>query len=51
MDINAAFPSKYLKAADLQSKHVGVVIDGIQMEDLGDDSKPVLYFKGKQKSG
>ena len=51
MDINVAFPSKWLKAADLQGKRVTVVIDRVDMEDVGDkdEDKPVVYFQGKTK--
>lgn len=47
--VSAAFPSNYLKAADLQGRHVAVVISNVVMEDVGDDNKPVVYFRGTQK--
>ena len=47
MKISSAFPSKYLKAADLQGKQVTVVMSHVTMETIGDDERPVLYFKGK----
>ena len=52
MNINSVFPSKYLKAADLQGRDVMVTIERVTLEDLagnGDDKdvKPVVYFKGK----
>jgi len=49
MRVSEAFPSKYLKAADLQGKNVLAVMDYVQTEKLGDDERPVLYFKGKEK--
>jgi hypothetical protein len=49
MKISSAFPSKYLKAADLQSRTIKLAIDRVQVEDLGDEEKPILYFKGKSK--
>lgn len=49
MDIRTAFPSKYLKAADLQGEAVKVKIRDVTMEDLGDDRKPVAYFENKEK--
>jgi len=49
MDISAAFPSKYLKAADLQGREVKVVIDRVEFETLGDDRKMVMYFQHKNK--
>lgn len=49
MRISSAFPSNYLKAADLQGKSVKVSIDRVELEDIGGDYKPVLYFTGKDK--
>jgi hypothetical protein len=49
MKISSAFPSKFLKAEDLQKREVKVVIDRIILEDLGDEEKPIAYFQGKQK--
>ena len=45
MDINAAFPSNWLKAADLQGREVQVVIKEVVSEDIGDGHKPVVYFQ------
>jgi len=49
MKMSAAFPSKYLKAADLNGREVTVTIEDCQMEKLGEDTRPVLYFRGKDK--
>lgn len=49
MKISAAFPSNYLKAADLNDRNVKVVMDRVEMEDIGGDHKPILYFQGKDK--
>lgn len=50
MKIGSAFPSKYIKADDLQGRHVRVQISKVEMEDIGDDgSKPIVYFQGKDK--
>jgi hypothetical protein len=43
------FPSKYLKASDLKGQSVVVKVDRVQKEKLGEDTKPVIYFQGKQK--
>lgn len=43
------FPSKYIKAADLQDRPVKVVMAHCEVEKIGDDKKPVLYFDGKEK--
>jgi len=50
-NINQAFPSKFLKAADLGGHEVPVTIKGVQFEPVGQDKemKPVLYFEGKQR--
>ena len=49
MKISAAFPSNYLKAADLNDRNVKVTMDRVEMEDIGGDHKPILYFQGKDK--
>jgi hypothetical protein len=49
MNINAAFPSTYLKAADLQGKRVVVGIDRVSIEEVGGEHKPVVYFIGKDR--
>lgn len=53
MKMSDAFPSKYLKAADLNGARVRVTIDRVVFEEIGQgedkDRKPVLYFKGKEK--
>jgi len=49
MKISEEFPSKYLKAADLQGREVKVVMQNVEKEKLGNDNKLVLYFKGKDK--
>src|SRR5579862_2698736 len=50
MKLNDVFPSKYLKAADLNNREVKVIMANAEIEKLGDDSKLVLYFKGKEKA-
>jgi arabinogalactan endo-1,4-beta-galactosidase len=49
MNMNEVYPSKYLKADDLQGREVRVIMQAVEMEKIGDDMKPVLYFKGKEK--
>lgn len=50
MKVGTAFPSKYLKAADLQGREIVVTIDSVEMANIGDDEdKLVVYFKGKNK--
>ena len=49
MRISSAFPSKYLRATDLQDRQVKVVMSRVETETIGDDNRPVLYFQGKEK--
>jgi arabinogalactan endo-1,4-beta-galactosidase len=49
MKMSEEFPSKFLKAADLQGREVRVIMQNVEREKIGDDTKPVLYFKGKDK--
>jgi hypothetical protein len=51
MRMSDAYPSKYLKAADLQGQQVTVVIDRTEFEDIDGKGKhkPVVYFRGKEK--
>lgn len=49
INIRAAYPGQYIKAADLQKQHVNVVIERVEMEQVGKDTKPVVYFRGKQR--
>lgn len=49
MNIEEAFPSKYLKAADLAGNRITVKMDRVESETVGDDAKVVLYFQGKEK--
>jgi len=52
-NINDLFPSKYLKAHDLQGKTPTVTIDRVTLEQVrsrkGVDTKAVVYFRGKAK--
>ena len=49
MLIKDVFPSKYIKADDLNNREVKVVIANVTMETLGNDQKLVLYFQHKDK--
>ena len=50
-NINDAFPSKFMKASDLQGTEPIVTIDRVDFEPVGRDRemKAVLYFAGKTK--
>lgn len=49
VNINDEFPSKYLKASDLQGHAVKVQIGNVTSEQIGTDRKLIMYFAGKQK--
>ena len=50
MNINEAFPSKYLKASDLQGHSITVHIAHVTQEEITKgENKLILYFQGKQK--
>lgn len=49
MNINEQFPSKYLKAADLQGRNVTVKMGRVEQEDINGDKKLILYFQGKER--
>jgi hypothetical protein len=50
MKLGEAFPSKYIKAADLGGRKVTVTIDSAEMANIGDEQdKLVIYFEGKSK--
>lgn len=51
MDINSLYPSRFIKAADLQGRTVKVRIAHVDLEDVSGDGeqKPVVYFVNKVK--
>ncbi len=49
MNVNEAFPSKFLKASDIGDAQPVVVIKDVVMETIGEDRRPILYFVGKEK--
>ncbi len=54
MKFSEMFPSKFLKAADLNGNAVKVIIERVELQDVvgqgkEQDYKPVLFFQGKQK--
>ena len=51
MLVTAAFPSNFLKADDLQNRRVRVIIESVEMEEMGTGgSKPAVHFNGKDRS-
>lgn len=51
MDINSAFPSKWLESADLAGKTKVVVMEDVTLEEVGDDKeqRPVVWFRNQEK--
>ncbi len=53
MRVSQAFPSNYIKAADLGGKPWTMTVRTCVLEDLGQgnekETKPILYFHGAQK--
>lgn len=51
MKIGAAFPSKYLKASDLNEKPWVLTMDRLEIEGVGanKDQRPVVYFLKTEK--
>ena len=49
MKISSAFPSTYIKAADLQGRAVRLTISDCRMEHFDDESKPMLTFAGTER--
>ncbi len=49
--VSDAFPSIFLKAADLNNRTVKVTIDKVIFEEIGQnkDKKPVMYFEKVKK--
>ena len=50
-NINDVFPSKFLKAHDLQGRATTATITRVEFEVMGRtrETLPVVYFRGKQK--
>jgi hypothetical protein len=51
VNINQAFPSKYVKAAEIPEEGLAVTIDRVEVEDVDGQGKmkPVLYFRKAKK--
>lgn len=43
------FKSKWLKADDLKGREVKVIIEKMEPVKMGDDTKPALFFRDKEK--
>lgn len=49
MKVSEAFPTKFISASDLQDRNHRVVMKHVEMDKVGEDTKPILYFRGKDK--
>jgi len=49
MRISGAFPSDYLKAADLQGRPFVLTVKSIIIDKIGDDQKPIVYFNETER--
>ncbi len=51
MNINEAYPSKYLKAGDVTETPTSYTITDVNIEEVGREKQPrlVLQFKGEEK--
>ena len=51
MKLNKMYPSKYFRAADVAEKPIGVTIETVVMERIGDDvkPKPVVSFSDAEQ--
>jgi hypothetical protein len=50
MELSTVFTSEILKAADLQSREVTVVIATVEAKQFNDGNKLLLTFQGKKKA-
>jgi len=50
MDIDKAFPSKYIRPTDLNGRDYTLTIDRVEMGKIGTDMKAILYFRGTEKA-
>jgi len=46
---SSIFPSNFLRASDLQGRRIGVVIEDVVREDVGEDKRAIMSFKNKTK--
>ena len=49
MNIHDLFPSKYIKASDLNGQDLDLVIEEVVLETVGGEELPIVYFEGAQK--
>ena len=50
MKVSDAFPSEFLKAADIGQSQVKVLISHVELREMTDgENKPVVFFQNKRK--
>jgi len=49
MRISEAFPSRFLKASDLNGREYKLTMSRVEIEDLNGEMKPILYFHNAEK--
>jgi hypothetical protein len=49
MKLKDMYKSTLLKAEDIKGHEVKLVIEDVTIEEVGDEKKPVIRFKGKEK--
>ncbi|NIA72448.1 hypothetical protein HBA54_28065 [Pelagibius litoralis] len=49
MNINGAFPSNHLRAADLNGRSFTLLMGDVKMAELDDGEKPALHFQNAEK--
>ena len=52
MKVSKLFPSKFIRADDLDGHEVECTIGDVRVDDVagdGSDRKPILFFEGKEK--
>ena len=48
-NIHDLYPSNYLKASDLNGREWDMTMDRVEMADMGNEKKPVLFFDRAEK--
>jgi hypothetical protein len=49
MKMSGEFPSQFIRALDLQGKEHKLTMSHVEREKIGQDTKPVLYFIGRER--
>lgn len=49
MRVSEQFPSKFLKAADINKRPRRYIMEAVETDNIGDDTKMILFLKGLDK--